>query len=110
MTEAKIIERLKAAQVASGLSRTEVSLRAGLGKNYFGQMMDGRSPTVEYLIKVCEVLNVSPLEIMTGVPLSRDLQRLLEMSAKAPDGVLDDILSFALRLLEQQQRGDPQRD
>ncbi len=50
--------RLEAAYLASGRSKRDVSLAAGLGPNYLREVLAGKSATVENLIALAAVLNI----------------------------------------------------
>lgn len=80
-------KRLDAAIAERGVSRREISLKAGVGHNYVhGIIVDGKEPTVARLAAVCDALGVSLLYILYGVDASAEateiIRRLDENPAK----------------------------
>ncbi|MGN7710788.1 helix-turn-helix domain-containing protein [Agrobacterium radiobacter] len=84
--------RLQDALEASGKSAREVSLAAGKGPGYVHSILkEGKEPTVDNLISICEVLNVSLSQIIYGIEMSAEtaeILSLLENSPNARDGIL----------------------
>jgi transcriptional regulator with XRE-family HTH domain len=80
-------DRLAAAIEASGKSMREISLGAGRGAGYVHSILkDGKDPTVDHLILVCEQANVSLSYIMYGIDISKEAEEILhELAAANPD-------------------------
>lgn len=68
-------------------SQRHVSLAAGLGPGYVNSWFnkEQKEPTVENLLKVCEVLNVSVSYILFGVQMSAETEQILHLLEKNPD-------------------------
>ncbi|OMP69950.1 transcriptional regulator [Agrobacterium tumefaciens] len=84
--------RLQDALEASGKSAREVSLAAGKGPGYVHSILkEGKEPTVDNLIAICSVLNVSLSQVIYGIEMSAEtaeILSLLENSPNARDGIL----------------------
>nr|WP_233284941.1 helix-turn-helix transcriptional regulator [Agrobacterium tumefaciens] len=84
--------RLQDALETSGKSAREVSLAAGKGPGYVHSILkEGKEPTVDNLIAICGVLNVSLSQIIYGIEMSAEtaeILSLLENSPNARDGIL----------------------
>ncbi|MBB3947082.1 ribonucleoside-diphosphate reductase alpha chain [Rhizobium skierniewicense] len=84
--------RLRDALSARGMSAREASLAAGKGPGYVHSILkDGKDPTVDNLVAVCEVLNVSLSQIIYGIDVSAEtaeILSLLEGSPEMRDGIL----------------------
>lgn len=88
-------DRLQAALDQKGKSKREVSLAAGLGKGYVhGILSEGKDPTIDNLLKVCEALEVEPIWVIFGVPISEDADDLLQMWQFAAPEARQGILSI----------------
>lgn len=79
--------RLDGAIKERGVSRREISLKAGVGHNYVhGIIADGKEPTILRLAAVCDALGVSLLYILYGSDVSAEaaeiIRRLDENPAK----------------------------
>jgi transcriptional regulator with XRE-family HTH domain len=78
--------RLAAALEKSGRSMRAVSIAAGVGPNYLhGILRDRKEPTIERLIRICNVLNVSLTFVILGIELTQAQERLLLLLAGIPD-------------------------
>ncbi|MEH3111531.1 MAG: helix-turn-helix transcriptional regulator [Agrobacterium cavarae] len=84
--------RLRDAMERRGMSAREVSLAAGKGQGYLHSILkEGKDPTVDNLVAVCKVLDVTLAEIIYGIEMSpetAEILSLLEGSPEARDGVL----------------------
>lgn len=84
--------RLQSALNASGKSAREVSIAAGRGPGYVHSLLkEGKDPTIDNLIAICEVLNISVSQLIYGFALSRETEEilaLLEGSPNAREGIL----------------------
>ncbi|BEV47316.1 helix-turn-helix transcriptional regulator [Afipia carboxidovorans] len=80
-------DRLAAGIEAKGKSQREVSLAAGKGPGYVNSLInEGKDPTVDNLLRVCEAAGVSLYYVLYGVEMDREAEeiiRLLKMSSKA---------------------------
>jgi transcriptional regulator with XRE-family HTH domain len=62
--------------VRAGLKQEQLSFRAGLSRPYISQLeRDLKSPTVETLFRICDALNVSPVNIIRRVDAARKRKR-----------------------------------
>lgn len=74
--------RLQAAVDASGRSMRDVSLAAGVGANYLhGILRDGKEPTIDRLVAICEQLGVSLVQIVYGAAMTAEAEELLKLYA-----------------------------
>lgn len=85
MTESDWKARLREAIEGDSRSKREISTAAGLGYNYISQVLsDSKTPTVDNFVKLCRVLGVSPIYIMTGADVTPELETLLDAWARTP--------------------------
>lgn len=73
-------ERLAAAIAADACKRSmrDVSIAAGLSAGYVhGILKDGKEPTLDRFMRICEVLDVSAASVLTGADLSRETETIL---------------------------------
>lgn len=62
-----------------------VSLDAGLADTYVFQMLrHNKQPTVDKFLAICRALNVSPVEILTGVKRDPSLDQIDALFADMP--------------------------
>ena len=84
--------RLDEAIRKSGKSRRAVSLEAGRGAGYVHSLLaEGKDPTVDNLMQVCEAVGASAAFILYGVDISPETEeviRLLERNPAAREGIL----------------------
>ena len=79
-------KRLEDAIKESGRSKREVSLKAGKGAGYVHSILsEGKDPTIESLIAVAQVLNVSLTWIVYGFEMSPATEQLLSLIEQNPD-------------------------
>lgn len=77
--------RLKTALRAARLSQRAVSLAADMGPGYVHSILkEGKDPTIENLLRVCEVAKISPAYVILDYELTPDLDELLRLWAAAP--------------------------
>lgn len=75
-------ERLIAAIDADDRSERRISLDAGLGPNYVGQLIKNNGAEVDSVLKLCAALNLSVSYIFTGVEMNTlDEEMLIRFSA-----------------------------
>lgn len=85
MNESDWKERLQVAIERDSRSKREISTAAGLGYNYISQVLaDSKTPTVDNFVKLCRVLGVSPLYILTGAEMTPDLEAMIEAWSQLP--------------------------
>lgn len=69
-----------------------ISIAAGNGHGYVHSIIkDGKDPTIDNMLKICSVLNVSLTEILFGVEMSAETEeiiRLIEGNAQRRAGLL----------------------
>jgi transcriptional regulator with XRE-family HTH domain len=84
--------RLQEILVSSGKSAREVSLAAGKGPGYVHSLLkEGKDPTIDNLLAICAVLNISISHLIHGIELSRETEEiltLLEGSPNSREGIL----------------------
>lgn len=85
-------ERLAQAIDASGMSKRAVSLAAKAGPGYVHSILsEGKDPTVEKLMAVCDAISASPTYILYGVdvqPEDAELLAAMREDASTRDAVL----------------------
>ncbi|TIM14486.1 MAG: helix-turn-helix transcriptional regulator [Mesorhizobium sp.] len=73
-------ERLATALKESGKSKREVSLAANMGPGYVHSLLaEGKDPTVQNLIKVCDQIGVSLSFILYGYELTAENEEILRL-------------------------------
>ncbi len=71
-------QRIEAAIAADERSMRDISLAAGLSHGYLhGILRDGKEPTLDRFIRICDVLGISLAHALMGVDLSPDTERLI---------------------------------
>ena len=76
-------ERLAKAAEASGRSLRDISLKAGMGAGYLhGILVEGKDPTVGNMMKIADQIGVSLSQIIYGIELGVDEERLLRLYAR----------------------------
>jgi DNA-binding phage protein len=79
-------QRLENAIRASGKPLRAVSLEAGLAETYVFQMLrHKKQPSVDKFLAICAAVNVSPIEILTGVRRDREIDQIEAMFAQMPE-------------------------
>lgn len=87
--------RLLAAIQASGKSQREVSLAAGMGAGYVNSLFkDSKDPTVENLMKVCEVAGVSLSYVLYGYQMTAETEEILNLLEEASPGERKGLLTL----------------
>lgn len=85
-------QRLEGAVQQSGRSMRSISLDAGVGPGYLHSILvEGKEPRLLRLARVCDVMNVSLLNILYGVDISpetTDIIQRLERNPSKRDGIL----------------------
>ena len=77
--------RLAEAIAASGMSKRAVSLAANAGAGYVHSILsEGKDPTIEKLMAVCEVVHASPTFILYGVDVRPEDAELLSAMREDP--------------------------
>lgn len=78
-------KRLEDAIKNSGKSMRAVSLAAGLGPGYVHSILkDGRDPTIENLISVAGVIDVSLSYLLYGYDVSPETEEILQLLESQP--------------------------
>lgn len=78
--------RLEDAVKKSGKSSRAISLAAGMAHGYVHSIIkSGKDPTIDNLIAICEVLNVSLTQILYGVQMSQETQEILSLIETNPN-------------------------
>lgn len=95
MTDDAWRERLATALKESGKSKREVSLAAGMGPGYVHSILaEGKDPTVQNLIKVCDELGVSLSFILYGYELTAENEEILRLLKAATPGEREGLLKI----------------
>ena len=78
-------DRLLNAIADSGLSYREISLKAGLSDSYVRQMIGmGKQPTISKFLKICDVIGVNPIAILTDDKSATQVNALVSHLEKMP--------------------------
>jgi len=78
--------RLRDAMDRRGMSAREVSLAAGKGQGYVHSILkEGKDPTVDNLVAVCKVLDVTLAEIIYGIEMSPETAEILSLLEGSPE-------------------------
>lgn len=78
--------RLRDAMDRRGMSAREVSLAAGKGQGYVHSILkEGKDPTVDNLVAVCKVLDVTLSEIIYGIEMSPETAEILSLLEGSPE-------------------------
>jgi transcriptional regulator with XRE-family HTH domain len=86
-------ERLSRAIAEKKTSMRQASLGAGLGPGYLHSILtEGKDPTVQNLMKVCDQLNVSLWAILYGADLTAEDEELLRLYQAAPEDEREGLL------------------
>lgn len=87
--------RLVAEIEAKGLSQREVSLAAGRGPGYVNSLLkEGKDPTIDNLILVCDAAGLSLYTILYGVEMSPQTEEILKRLQAANPEQRDAILKL----------------
>jgi transcriptional regulator with XRE-family HTH domain len=88
--------RLKEALKASGKSMREVSMDAGCGPGYLHDVLAvGKEPTIDRLMRIANVLNVSLSWLLYGFDLGKKDEELLTLFASLTERQRQAILDLA---------------
>lgn len=97
MTNADWKQRLQAAIDASTYTQRSASLKAGRGPGYINSLLkSGKTPSVENLMGVCEVIGVSPTFVLWGVDVQAEDAEVIAAMREDPD-TRDAILALLRR-------------
>ena len=117
-TTAKTIgERARASRTALGLNQAEVAEQVGMSAEVYGRLERGAMlPRVPTLLRLCEVLRVTPngllaAEVPTAEPARKsppELRRLLALMERAAPGTVRRVLTVA-RWLGESKTSPPSR-
>ncbi|QUS59196.1 helix-turn-helix domain-containing protein [Pseudovibrio brasiliensis] len=94
-------ERLKEAVKKDGRSMAAISRACGRSPQYVTQIFSyDKEPTIGNLTKLCEALNVSPVYIVSGIDLPKELEPLIGKFADLPASDRALFLNLFERLLQ----------
>lgn len=65
-------DELRKAREAVGLTQTELAERADVRSSYVGQVERGRSPSIDALFSLCDVLGLKASKIIARIERKRD--------------------------------------
>lgn len=72
--------RLAAGIKKNGKSKREVSLAAGMGPGYVHSVLkEGKDPTIDHLMKICEAAGLSLYYVLMGVQVSPETEAIIRM-------------------------------
>lgn len=78
--------RLEDAIKDKGRTKRDISLKVGKGAGYVHSILsEGKDPTIENLIAVCQELGVSLTWIVYGFEISPQTERILSLIEQNPD-------------------------
>lgn len=117
-SETSIGERARAARVRLGLNQSEVAERVGISNEVYGRFERGSvTPRLKTLLKVCDVLRVTPNDLLLGAepsptlagpsPLTGDLLRLVAVLDKASTITIRRVTEVARWLQAGESDGSP---
>lgn len=76
------LDRLEKAVKNDGRAPRTISLAAGLGPNYLGELFNkGKVPSIDKLLKICAEIEVSATFILTGSEVSAQSEEMLSILA-----------------------------
>ena len=79
-------DRLAFAVEASGKSKRQISLAAGMGPGYVHSILsEGKDPTIEPFLKICSEINTSLTHIIYGYNVSPEDEEFLRLISEAPE-------------------------
>lgn len=85
MHDGKWRDRLTFAIEASGRSKRDISISAGLGAGYIHSVLtDGKEPTIDRFLRICDTLGVSLTHIIYGFNVTAEDEEFLRLIAAAP--------------------------
>lgn len=88
-------KRLADSILGSGLKLAEISRRAGVGRNYVQQMTKyDKNSRTDYVIRVCQALNVSLSYIFAGVEISSGTEELVQRFQALPEKEQEAFLNY----------------
>lgn len=95
MTDGAWRNRLLAAIKASGKSQRDISLSSGLGAGYVNSLLkEGKDPTIDNLMKVCQTIGVSLSHILYGYQLSPETEEILSLLEQSTPGERSGLLTL----------------
>lgn len=72
--------RLDAGIKAKGKSKRGVSLAAGMAPGYVHSILnEGKDPTIDNLLKVCEAADLSLYYVLYGVQVDRETEEIIQL-------------------------------
>lgn len=96
-------DRLATAIKLSGKSKRAISLATGNGAGYIHSLLsEGKTPTIENLIKVCNEIDVSLAYVLYGFDITREDAELLSAMKESPE-----MRSAVLTLVRRQPSSEP---
>jgi hypothetical protein len=79
-------KRLEEAVAESGKSKRSISLASGNGPGYVHSILtEGKDPTIEKIMNVCDAIPVSPIYILHGLNVGRIESEILRGVRDNPD-------------------------
>jgi hypothetical protein len=88
-------ERLERGLKDLGVSKRAASLKAELGPGYVHSILaEGKEPTVDNLIKVCEAAGLSATWVVFGYAVTPEIEELARLYAAAPEEMRTGIRSI----------------
>ena len=91
-------ERLEEAMTQRKLSMRALSLEAGLGPSYVSGLLKERNePTIENMLALCKVLDISASWLISGVNITPPRERILRFLVENPNAeaaILDLLQAF----------------
>jgi hypothetical protein len=91
--------RLRDAIDKDGRKPRAISLAAGLGPNYLGQLLNkDKEPGLEKFIRLCDELHVSAISILLGGDLSAEDEEVMRLLTRLDSGSQALVRDLARRL------------
>lgn len=77
-------DRLALALEQGGLSARGVSLKAGMASGYVHSLLkEGKEPTVDNLLRVCQAAGVSGVQVIFGYPMTQEAEELVAIWSRS---------------------------
>ena len=92
------LTRLSEAVDRDGRTPRAISRSAGLGPNYLGELLKGKVPGIDKLLRLCAEMNVSATWVLTGAEVTTDGEEMLGHLSKLSADQQTTLLDLARQL------------
>jgi transcriptional regulator with XRE-family HTH domain len=92
---AAIDAKVEASDPSKRKSKSAISVEAGLAKNFVSQLLtDKKAPSIDNFIALCNALDVSPTYILTGAPVTKEMEAVIAALAVLPEYKVQAVLDL----------------